>query len=118
MKGCLYTKIVIPQARGELHVFNTHAQSTSYSASVSLDAFCATYFARFSQLREIRDFINMTIKGNPEGPVLLCGDLNINATEDKDPAILKFVEEIDQSGRYSNIRPLITDEYGSLLKAI
>lgn len=48
----------------------------------------------------------------------MCGDLNQNATIQKHPAIEEFLNQITIQNKYTNIRPLIVDEYHSLIKAI
>lgn len=50
--------------------------------------------------------------------MIALGDFNQNATVEKVPEIMEYLKEIDRTGHFANIRPLILNEYGALINAM
>lgn len=54
----------------------------------------------------------------PEDTLIALGDFNQNATAEKVPKIMEYLTQIDRTGTFTNIRPLILNEYGALIDAM
>jgi hypothetical protein len=65
----------------------------------------------------MRDFI-LNISKSPNDLLIVCGDMNQNASEQKHASVYNYLKKIDETGQYANIKPLITQEYEALLKAL
>ena len=65
----------------------------------------------------MRDFI-LSISKSPSDLLIVCGDMNQNASEQKHSSVYNYLKTIDKTGQYTNIKSLITQEYESLLKAL
>jgi hypothetical protein len=102
-KGAIYAKISITPTQS-IHVFNTHLQSSSTTASlasiqspatpnealndsnhsqVSSAVANDTPTIRLHQLAALKEFIDEVTKGSPNDPILLCGDMNVNSRQCK-----------------------------------
>ena len=86
-KGLLYVKILTP-CDSHLHIVTTHTQASYTDASLEL--WCETYFTRYLQLQEVKNFLK-TIPRRPGDTVLVCGDLNQNATDVKNEVVYRNV---------------------------
>lgn len=53
-----------------------------------------------------------------EDTLIALGDFNQNATAEKVPQIMEYLSQIDRTGNFTNIRPLILNEYGALIHAL
>ncbi|KAJ3328305.1 hypothetical protein HDU76_010193 [Blyttiomyces sp. JEL0837] len=94
-KGAIYAKINVSPTQS-MHVFNSHLQSSSPTASLSAinpeasnkSSFNgavgapgkdATHAIRLSQIAALKEFIDDCIRNNRNEPVILAGDFNVNS---------------------------------------
>ena len=82
-KQVIYARISIPGANGSTHdinVFTTHTQASYYENSAQINA--QNDAARLSQVQELLNFVDQKVHSRPDNahnPVLVLGDLNLDA---------------------------------------
>lgn len=82
-KQVIYARISIPGANGAAHdvnVFTTHTQASYYENAAHLNA--QNDAARLSQVQELISFVDAKVFSRPDNasnPVLILGDLNLDA---------------------------------------
>lgn len=82
-KQVIFARISIPSSNGSTHdinVFTTHTQASYYENTADINA--QNDAARLSQVQELLHFVNEKVHSRPDNadnPVLVLGDLNLDA---------------------------------------
>lgn len=119
-KGVLYT--LIHMGPGQyLHVFNTHLQASYYDKG--LQTLENSVHVRKQQFNNVivplmRNIHRTSLETNTAGPMLVCGDLNVNSTADQQ-YIARHLKISDDEMTIDKVRSIYTvvSEYLDMIEA-